>query len=166
MEDTDIVHPERLSLLSGIEEGFRTPAWYGVNLLTSIRRIKAQEASWRIADDHPNIWELVVHCAYWKYVIWRKITGAKRSSFTLKGSDWFPRPLPELRTSELEKAWKSDIALLTEWHEKLVAAASEITASELQAQNLAFYLRGVAQHDVYHIGQIQQIRRLYRTMNA
>ena len=35
-----------------------------------------QEPSWRPGEGLHNIWEIVVHAAYWKYVVWRRLTGA------------------------------------------------------------------------------------------
>ena len=47
------------------------------------------EAAWRPRLDRHSIVENVVHCAYWKYAVSRRLTGEKRGSFSLKGSNWF-----------------------------------------------------------------------------
>jgi hypothetical protein len=87
--------------------------------------------------------------------------GGKRGSFALKGSNWFARPL-----DLSEKAWKADLALLDQEHAKLrnvVAglkpAALGFTPSTSKVSNLAL-ICGIANHDVYHAGQIQLLKRL------
>lgn len=34
-----------------------------------------------------------LRAAYWKYVVRRRLSGDRRGSFPLKGSNWFPRPV-------------------------------------------------------------------------
>ncbi len=150
------------SLLAGIAEGYDARAWYGPTLKNAITRVGVEEACWRPAPEQANIWELVVHSAYWKYVIRRKLTGVKRGSFPLKGSDWYARPELGLEGAALAQAWKQEVALLAEEHRLLMEAAAALSAERLDAEELAFFLRGVAMHDVYHAGQIQQIRRMFR----
>ena len=147
-------------LLDLIDEGYNRKAWHGTNLRGSIRGLTAQQAAWRPAANRHNIWEIVVHCAYWKYTVRRRITGEKRGSFPLEGSNWFKRPL-ELT----EKAWRVDIELLAMMHLLLGEAVAELKPSDLsklsprKQYTLAATIRGIASHDVYHAGQIQLLKR-------
>ena len=109
-------------LLKMLDEGFSKKAWHGPNLRGSIRGLTAEVAAWRPSPSRHNIWEIVVHAAYWKYVVRRRLLGEKRGSFPLKGSNWFVRPI-----EVSEKAWRKDLALLGEeqqttrgsfWHEE------------------------------------------------
>ncbi|MBI4810692.1 MAG: DinB family protein [Ignavibacteriales bacterium] len=102
--------PEIKLLLQTIEEAFHKKSWHGTNLRGSIRGLTAKEAAWRPAKDRHNIWEIVVHCAYWKYAVRRRILGEKRGSFPLKGSNWFKRPDGKPN----EELWRQDVALLEE----------------------------------------------------
>jgi hypothetical protein len=78
--------------LSIIDQAYNRRSWHGTNLRGSIRGVSARQAAWRPAPGGHNIWELVVHAAYWKYAVWRQLTGGRRGSFPLDGSNWFPRP--------------------------------------------------------------------------
>ena len=80
-----------LQLLAALDEGFDARAWHGPTLRGSLRGVTPPQALWRPAPGRHNIWEIAVHAAYWKYVVRRVITGAKRGSFPLKGSNWFLR---------------------------------------------------------------------------
>ena len=161
--------PELSLLLQMLDEGYDAPAWHGPNLRGSIRRIGAGEAAWRPGDGQHNVWEIVVHAAYWKYVVWRRLRGEKRGGFPRKGSDWFVCPAVDavMSAAAAAKAWKADVALLDEMHRKLHAAIAQMTPDDLhkvasgRMNNVAF-VRGVAAHDVYHAGQIQTLRQLYR----
>ena len=50
-----------------LDEAFDRRSWHGTNLRGSIRGLPRSTAAWRPAPDRHNIWELVVHAAYWKY---------------------------------------------------------------------------------------------------
>lgn len=79
-------------LLRCIDEAFDRKSWHGTNLRGSIRGLTATEASWRAQPERKNVHEIVLHCAYWKYTVRRRLTGEKRGSFPLKGANWFERP--------------------------------------------------------------------------
>ncbi len=148
-------------LLDSIDEAFGRRAWHGPNLRGSIRGLTAREAAWRPSPRRHNIWEIVVHAAYWKYAVRRRILGGKRGSFPLKGSNWFPRPF-----SADDKAWREDVALLVAEHEKMRAAVTRLAEASLSKKlsgsgsTLVRLVQGVAFHDVYHAGQIQLLKRL------
>ncbi len=61
-----------------LDAAYNRPSWHGTNLRGSIRRVSLEQAAWRPARNRHNIWELAVHCAYWKYTAWRRLTGADR----------------------------------------------------------------------------------------
>lgn len=150
-------------LLDLIDEGYNRKAWHGTNLRGSIRGLTPQQAAWRPGPARHNIWENVVHCAYWKYTVRRRITGEKRGSFPLKGSNWFKRPVDLTGT-----AWRADIELLEMMHMLLWEAVAELRPSDLsklsprKQYTLAAIIRGIASHDIYHAGQIQLLKRLMK----
>jgi uncharacterized damage-inducible protein DinB len=150
-------------LLRIIDEGFEKKAWHGPNLRGSIRGLTAHQAAWRPAPGRHNIWEIVVHAAYWKYAVRRRILGEKRGSFPVKGSNWFRRPLnPD------EQAWREDVELLVRQHQEMRAAIEGIgsrlnTTRPGSRTSNATLIYGIAAHDVYHAGQIQVLKRLQRT---
>ena len=152
-------------LLSILDQAYDHRSWHGTNLRGSIRRLSLQEAAWRPASDRHNIWEIVVHAAYWKYAVWRRLARKPRGAFPLKGSNWFRRP-----QQMSDSAWRTDVALLDEMHRSLCAAAANLSARELFRKprgsrdgNFAL-LSGVAAHDVYHAGQIQLLKKLSRAV--
>ena len=152
---------ELSQLLFLLDTAYDHVSWHGTNLRGSIRGVTPKQAAWRPGAGRHNIWELVVHAAYWKYVAWRRLTGATRGSFPLEGSNWFPRP-----QQATLKAWREDIAMLQDTHRTLRAAIAELGPRDLdhkpprsKATRRAL-LTGIAAHDLYHAGQIQLLKRL------
>ena len=100
-----------------------------------------------------------MHAAYWKYVVTRRLTGEKRGSFALKGSNWFARPTAD------EDSWRADLRLLEDCHRRLRAAVASLDARTLartahESSSVLSLVSGIVAHDVYHAGQIQLIKRL------
>jgi uncharacterized damage-inducible protein DinB len=154
--------PTELSqLLFLIDTSYNRVSWHGTNLRGAIRGVTPQQAAWRPGRGRHNIWELVVHAAYWKYVAWRRLTSAARGSFPLEGSNWFVRP-----QHTTLKAWRADIALLEQTHRTLRAAIAELGPRDLARKpprskvTMRALVTGVAAHDLYHAGQIQLLKRL------
>lgn len=145
-------------LLALLDEAFDHRSWHGTTLLGSIRGLTPEAAAWRPARGRHNIWEVVVHAAYWKYTVRRRLNGEKHGSFALEGSNWFG--------DAGDRTWKDDVALLVEEHRKLRASAAAFPerllhkALDAQKRTAAFTIRGIAAHDRYHAGQVQLIKRL------
>jgi hypothetical protein len=150
------------ALLLLLGEAFDHPSWHGTNLRGSIRGIDAKAAAWRPQGQRHNIWELVVHTAYWKYVVRRRLTGEKRGSFALQGSNFFARP----QGDRSDRAFRADIRLLEREHELLLDLVRRLKDSDLPRKTRGSrwtkggLIRGVAAHDLYHAGQIQLLKRL------
>ncbi len=104
-------------LLRCIDEAFDRKSWHGSNLRGCLRGLTAPQVAWRPQPQRKNIQEIVLHCAYWKYAVPRRLTGEKRGSFPLKGSNWFERPLNG-QIDELQ--WKQDVGLLVDVHQVIV----------------------------------------------
>lgn len=150
-------------LLRLLDESFGKTAWHGTNLRGALRGVDAVQASWRPARGRHNIWEIVVHAAYWKYAVRRRITGDRRGSFAYRGHDWFPRP-----SKDGASEWKDDVALLAEEDRRLRASLQALPPKRLtelsagKKWTMADMAAGVAFHDVYHAGQIQLLKRLQK----
>ena len=155
--------PEITQLLALIDSAYDHRSWHGPNLRGSLRGVTPSQAAWRPAPNRHNIWELTVHAAYWKYVSVRRLTGAKRGSFELKGSNWFER------SGALTKAdWQRDLQLLEQSHVTFREVVARLTPRDLahkpagsEFSNFGL-ISGVAAHDLYHAGQIQLLKRLQR----
>lgn len=156
-------NPRITLLLQLLSESYEKKAWHGTNLRGSIRGLTHSEAAWRPGRGRHNIWEIVVHCAYWKHIVRRRILDEKKGSFPLKGSNWFSRP--DVNT---EEAWRADIRLLKDTHVRLLETVRTLRDADLSLTPRGStvpndsILTGIASHDVYHAGQTQLIKRLMK----
>jgi hypothetical protein len=144
-----------------LDEAFDRKAWHGTTLRGSVRRVDPATAAWRPGPNRHNIWEIVVHAAYWKYAVARRLAGGARGAFLVKGSNWFSRP-GEMSAA----AWRADVALLEQQHLTLKDVVTRLKVEDLPRKpagsehTRAYLLRGIAAHDLYHAGQIQLLKRL------
>jgi hypothetical protein len=151
-------------LLSILEQAYDHRSWHGTNLRGSIRGVSLRRAAWRPGRGRHNIWELVVHAAYWKYAAGRRIAGTPRGAFPFEGSNWFRRP--EQKDAASERAWRADLAVLDDMHLFLCAAVSSLSPGSLyrahrgSAETSFSLITGAAAHDLYHAGQIQLLKKL------
>jgi uncharacterized damage-inducible protein DinB len=142
-------------LLANLDGAYLKNGWHGTTLLNATRGLSAEDVSWRPGKGRHNIWELTAHAAYWKYVARRRLGGAKRGSFPLKGSNWIPAP------AKIDDAsWKQLIELLDEEHRLLREVIASLDDAVLRDRKKLRMIYGVAAHDVYHTGQIQLVKRL------
>jgi uncharacterized damage-inducible protein DinB len=158
-------------LLENLDRAYDRASWHGPNLRGSFRGVDAAQASWRPSPGRHSVAEQVLHAAYWKYTVRRRLTGEKRGSFPIKGSNWFDVPDPLA-----EPDWRGHIELLEIEHRALREAIAALDPARLgespagtkgqgQGQgpsrsSVRATVLGVAAHDVYHAGQIQLLRRL------
>ncbi len=147
-----------------LDEAFVRKSWHGTNLRGSLRGLSARQAATRPGKGRKCIWEHVLHAAYWKYTVRRRLTDEMRGSFPLSGSNWFPLP-----ADPSEKRWREAVRLLEDEHKQLRRVVAGFSPRQLASKapgsklTHEFVVRGIALHDVYHTGQIQFIKRTLKS---
>ena len=150
-------------LLHALGEAYDQSAWHGTTLKGSVRGLTAKQAGWRPAPGRHNVREIVVHAAYWKYRVRRRITGEKAGSFPFEGVNWFSRSGAD------DRAWNEEKRLLEKEHRLLKEAVAAFPVERLTRplsrggrRTALREIAGIALHDVYHTGQIQLLKALRR----
>lgn len=150
-------------LLEILDQAFNRKAWHGPNLRGALRGVQATQALWRPAPGRHSIWEIALHAAYWKYAVRRRISAEKPRTFALPGRNWIA-PAPPAGQDE----WHAALALLDREHRLLRESVACFPLSKLSRRpagsryTYESLICGAAFHDVYHAGQIQLLKRLYR----
>ncbi len=150
-------------LIQTYDQAYNKTAWHGTNLRGSLRGLKLKELLWRPKPKRHNIWEIALHCAYWKYIVERRMTGGKHGSFPRKPSDWPAHP-----DNPDERSWKRDLKLIEKHHLLLRDAILRFPPSKLSSKpprsKVSFIatIYGASSHDLYHAGQIQLLKRMQR----
>ena len=152
---------ETKSLTLLLDEGFNRAAWHGPNLIGSLRGLTLPQLLHRPFRGGHNIWELAVHCAYWKYAVRNRLATLKRNTFPLEGSNFFSRD-----KGLTEAHWKQDLALLKQQHRLLRETilgldprtyGDRVKGSKHTVRRTTL---GIAAHDIYHAGQISLLKRM------
>jgi hypothetical protein len=150
-------------LLHAIDEAYDRTAWHGTNLRGSLRGVTARQADRRPGPGRHNIRELAVHAAYWKHRVRGRLTGQKRDSFPISGSNWLKLPPVD------EKAWRTEREILDSEHRALREAVARFPAERLgkplpglRDRTALREIAGIALHDAYHTGQIQLIKAMLK----
>ncbi|HEX6939179.1 MAG TPA: DinB family protein [Longimicrobiales bacterium] len=152
---------ENEALLELLDEAFDAAAWHGPSLLLALRGVDRSRALWRPGPSRPCIWEIVLHCGYWKHRVRRRLAPGSGAGFPRRGRDW-----PRLPESPTAAAWRADVALLREEHRRLKEVVAAYPPGALRDPAPGHrgpaieQIRGIALHDVYHAGQIRLLRRL------
>ena len=118
-------------------------------------------ALWRPGKGRPRIWDYLLHCAWWKHEVRRRIEGDAAGAFPRAPSDW-----PAVPAQPTRAAWRADVRLLEAEQRALRALVARLPAGQLEQRapqsrwRHVEQIHGVAAHDCYHTGQIQLVKRL------
>jgi len=155
-------------LLQNLDRAFDARSWHGTTLKGSLRGLQADVACWKPRADRNSIWQLVLHAAYWKYIVRRALTEDEAARFPRSPSN-FPR-VPEPPT---QAALRKDVALLVQEHRRLRDAVAAFPGTRLdrprgsgRGPTPLTLILGAAAHDLYHAGQIQLLKRLHPDARA
>lgn len=143
---------ERITRL--LEKTFDKHPWYGPSLMDVLSEVNESEASERAGQSH-SIIELVLHMTSWRVFATCRLRGD--NTFQVSDADNFPAP----------GSWTEAMNKLKESQTQLVAAVRGFSENKLgdlvpsSSHKYTYYtlLHGIIQHDIYHVGQVQLIRK-------
>jgi uncharacterized damage-inducible protein DinB len=148
---------ESVLIADQLRRAFYGDAWHGPALLELLKGVDAEMAAAKPVTDAHSIWELLLHIAAWDGAGLKRIAGKKAK---LKGTQNFP-PVPQ----PSEAAWRDAVAAAKQTHDNLIETVARLSAKRLRDQvpgkKYDFYhmLHGIAQHELYHAGQIAILKK-------
>jgi len=161
--------PEIPRLLDQLRRAFDGNPWCGPSLLTNLEGLTAAEAAEHPIQTAHSIWEMVVHLANWAAIVRRRIAEG-RPLLPGEADDW-----PAVSTDRSDASWQATLAKLRTAHHELLAFVESMPEETLdrtigatfeppQGASYTAYqmLQGVAQHYLYHAGQIILLRKMTR----
>jgi uncharacterized damage-inducible protein DinB len=147
-----------------LRRAFEGDAWHGPALLELLQEMDAATAAAQPLSDVHTIWELVLHVSAWDDAASRRLDGEK---VQLTGTANFPVvPHPS------EARWREAIADAKHTHDLLVRTVGALPESRLRERvpgkryDFYFMLHGVAQHALYHAGQIAILKKVHARAQA
>jgi uncharacterized damage-inducible protein DinB len=143
-----------------LRRAFDGSAWHGPALLELLEDLDAATAAAKPLVGVHSIWELVLHIAVWDEAGLRRLSGEK----------WQPKGLANFPavTTATDGAWRKAVAATKRTHETLVKTVAGLPDSRLKeripGKRYDFYhlLHGIAQHELYHAGQIAILKKALR----
>jgi len=140
-----------------LQRAFDGSAWHGPSLLELLEDVDAATAAAKPLPKVHSIWELVLHIAVWDDAALRRLSGKKWQPTGL--ANFPPVPAPT------EVAWKKAVAATKRTHDTLVQTVAALSDTRLTdrvpGKRYDFYhmLHGIAQHELYHAGQIAILKK-------
>ena len=140
-----------------LRHAFDGSAWHGPALLELLEDVDAVTAAARPLPKVHSIWELVLHIAVWDRVACRRLSGEKCQP---TGTANFPVVMKPTAA-----AWRKAVADTKRAHETFVRIVAGLPDSRLRervpGKRYDFYhmLHGLAQHELYHAGQIAILKK-------
>lgn len=146
--------PEIQNMVSLLERTFEKGAWHGPSVKETIADISEKQAFTSLQHTH-SIIELVAHMTAWRRYVIQKLAGDLAYSVTDDLN--FPKP----------RVWAQTVTDLLSTHNELLKAFQGLPLSKLYQQvpwthePFTYYsiLHGIIHHDLYHIGQINLIKK-------
>ena len=151
---------EAARIADQLRRAFDGDAWHGPGLLELLEDVNAVTAAAKPVPNVHSIWELVLHVAVWDQVACRRIAGEKCQP---TGDANFP-PVTKVTAA----AWRRAVAETKRTHEAFVKTVAALPDSRLRdrvpGKRYDFYhmLQGLAQHELYHAGQIAILKKAAR----
>lgn len=152
---------ETTRIADQLRRAFGGEAWHGDSVLEILDSVTAAQAAARPIKQAHSIWELVLHIAAWDSAVRRRLGD---EALALSNEQNFP---PVTDTSE--SAWRSTLVRVRQVHDELVAAVASFPDSRLDEKvpgkdpdydTFYYMLHGVAQHELYHAGQIALLKKM------
>ncbi|MFZ0730753.1 MAG: DinB family protein [Candidatus Sulfotelmatobacter sp.] len=141
-----------------LHRAFYGNAWHGPAVLELLADVSAAAAAAKPIPDAHSIWELLLHIAVWDNAALVRFSGKK---YQPTGTDNFP-----LVPKPTEAAWRKAIAQAKRAHDALTKTVVSLPDSRLRDRvpgkryNFSHMLHGIAQHELYHAGQIALLKKM------
>ena len=150
---------EATGIADQLRRAFYGGAWHGPAVMELLSDVDAATATARPVEDVHSIWELLLHVEAWDQAAMTRLSGEKCQP---KGKDNFP-----LVGKISESAWRGAVASASRTHDQLVKMVEGLSESRLRdrvpGKRYDFYhmLHGIAQHELYHAGQMAILKKAF-----
>lgn len=127
-------------------------AWHGPSIMDVLKDVDEDIARKKVGESH-SIIQLVLHMASWRTFVSKRLLGD--ATFELSDDDNFPTASDW--ATALQKLEESQAELLN----AIETISTDILSEQVANRKYDFYvlLHGIIHHDIYHIGQIQLIKK-------
>jgi uncharacterized damage-inducible protein DinB len=149
---------ESAGIADQLQRAFYGSAWHGPAVMEILEDVDALTAAAKPSPNVHSIWELLLHVAVWDGAALTRLSGSKCQPI---GDANFP---PVKRPTDT--AWRKAVSDAKRTHDKLVKTVSGLPDERLRDRvpgkryNFYHMLHGIAQHELYHAGQMAILKKL------
>ena len=151
------------SILSNLKSSFDGQPWYGISMMEKLNQIP-----WKIVNEKTygskTIAVLVQHIINWRVFVIKKLEGDLKFNIVIDGeNDW------DTVDIQSQEEWDILKRKLQITQDSLLRKLSEVTDELLhekvpgEAYTFGPILTSIAQHDIYHLGQIAMLHAMHKT---
>lgn len=139
-------------------------AWYGDSVKRILQGITAEQATKHPVPSAHSIWELVLHVTVWAQAAANAIKGTPIPKYPWPPAEDFP-PVRETSDAAWQSALSGLFATYAELTKLIEGCQDNRLAETVPGRSYNFYhlLHGMAQHAVYHAGQIALLKKNLNT---
>ena len=155
---------EASGIADQLRRAFDGDAWHGPSLMELLQDVDAATAAAKPLKNVHSIWELLLHIAAWDGAGLVRLSG---NVCQLTGTKNFP-----LVPKPTDAAWKKALEEAKRTHDQLVETVAGLDDSRLRdrvpGKKYDFYhmLHGIAQHELYHAGQIAILKKAVKGLGC
>ncbi len=151
----EITNLETKRIAGQIRRSFEGPAWHGPSLRELLEGVTEEQARRRPVAGAHTIWELTLHVAAWMRIGRERLTATESRGYT--DEENFP---------PMSGSWTDALELLDRECRALIESVRSFPDSRLndtvpapEPQTYYILLHGIAQHNIYHAGQIAILKK-------
>lgn len=156
-----MLNQEILSIIRSLENTLDGAPWYGRSVYELLREIDESTASVKPNEHSHSMIDLLYHMLTWAQFTLKRIEHDDANDLvTFEKIDW--RPIdPQIH------GWEEGLAEFIATHQQIIAHLQTKDDSFLKEKvdfrnyNFRFLLNGLIQHNIYHIGQIAYVKKLF-----
>jgi uncharacterized damage-inducible protein DinB len=147
-------------LINQFETIYNGEPWYGNSITKILEEVTEDNAFWEPSEGAHSIAQLLSHTIYWRESLIKKLENNLEHKASMKSeANW--------RTNEDLKllGWKKLLAQFEESQHKIVTLLAKQDDSFLEKPyqktvTMHDLIKGIIQHDIYHLGQIAYIKSI------
>lgn len=142
-------------MIRELSEVFEGEPWYGQSVMRKLENVPYKIGYKTCIPDSHNVAQIIGHLISWKKFAIEKISGNEDHHIEINSeADW---PALEVRTRKEWEGLKSKLVMLqSQIYEILEGRDDDLLDQKVKGKDctVEYLLRGVIQHDIYHLGQI------------
>lgn len=142
-------------MIRELSEAFEGEPWYGQSVMRKLENVPYKIGYKTCIPNSHNVAQIIGHLIAWKTFVLEKIKANEDFSIEIDSNmDW---PILEVRTRKEWEGLKSKLVMVqSQIYECLEKKKDNFLDQQVKGMNYTFeyLLRGLIQHDIYHLGQI------------